>query len=165
MPGPPPKRDSERRRKNAKTIPTSTVDIAALTARPVEIPDCDASWEGITRQWWNSLARSGQSVFWEPSDWSTAYLLAEAMDRELKPQPVVTRTGEDVSVEMMTLPIKGASLTALLKGFSALMVTEGDRRRLSIELERRRDAESLPEGVTSISQTRAARVNRASGTN
>jgi hypothetical protein len=34
------------------------------------------------------------------------------------------------------LPMKGASMAAYLKGFAALGMTEGDRRRMGIEIHR-----------------------------
>lgn len=161
--GPAPKRDAERRRRNAKTVPTTTVQIDDLIREPVEIPAVDESWHEIAKHWYESLARSGQSVFYEPSDWATAVVLAEALHRELSPQPFVVGQGEFATVEMHTLPIKGSSLTALLKGMTALMVTEGDRRRLSIELERKRatdEATAALAGASSISAQRDKRFSR-----
>jgi hypothetical protein len=92
-------------------------------------------------------------------------VLAEALDRELSPQPFVVGQGEFATVEMHTLPIKGASLTSLLKGMTSLMVAEGDRRRLSIELERKRgldEAAAVAAGASSISQKRQSRLGGGS---
>jgi hypothetical protein len=95
----------------------------------------DEHWHPVATQWYESLNLSGQRIYYQPSDWATAYLLAESISRDLKPQVVGIHpeTGEAV---MAVIPLKGASLGAYLKGFTALMVTEGDRRRLQIELER-----------------------------
>lgn len=162
MSGPPPKRDAERRRRNKKAVETTTVDLAELASQPVDVPVAPEEWHPIASQWFDSLARSGQAVFYEPSDWATALMLGEALSRELNPQPLVIQGIEGATVEMHELPIKGASLNAILKGMTALMVTEGDRRRLSIELERKRDREAaLPEGVASIAQGRRERLAKA----
>lgn len=161
--GPAPKRDAERRRTNEKALPTTTVDIAALAKEEVTIPEANGDWHPVAINWYESLPRSGQAVFYEPSDWATAYVLAETLSRELSPQPVMStdpQTGE-VTIEWIKMPIKGASLTAILKGMTALMVTEGDRRRLSIELERKRDldeAAAVAAGASSISQQRQRRL-------
>ncbi|MEX2408861.1 MAG: hypothetical protein WD489_07120 [Rhodovibrionaceae bacterium] len=79
------------------------------------------------------MKKSGQSRFYEESDWATAYLLAEAISRELKPQPIGNT--EDGEVVYASLPPKGASLAAWLKAMSSLLVTEGDRRRARLELQ------------------------------
>ena len=163
MSGPPPKRDAERRRRNPKAVPTTTVDLETLITQPVEIPEADGGWHPVAAQWYESLARSGQAIFYEPSDWATAYTLAETLSRELNPQfisYVDKETGETMA-EWVTMPIKGASLNAILKGMTALMVTEGDRRRLSIELERKRGADAAAAalaGVASISDKRQQRL-------
>ena len=151
MPGPPPKRSSQRRRVNKPEVP---VDSAAGAAK-VTAPAPSEEWHSVARSWFESLAASGQSKFYEPSDWATAYLLAESMSRELSPQPITVGRGDDAHVEMVALPPKGASLAAWLKAMTALMVTEGDRRRLRLELVRQQPAES--EGAADVSELEAAR--------
>jgi hypothetical protein len=129
--GPVPKRESQRRRQNEPEVPVEKADGAA----EVPLPRPNPKWHPIAKRWFESLARSGQSAFYEPSDWATAELIAESMSRDLKPQVVGIKeeTGEPV---MATIPLKGASLAAYLKAFSVLLVTEGDRRRARLELER-----------------------------
>jgi hypothetical protein len=99
-----------------------------------QIP-ADENWHPVALQWYESLATSGQRIYYQPSDWATAYMLAESLSRDFKPQfvGVNEETGEPI---FQAIPLKGASLGAYLKGFSALMATEGDRRRLQLELER-----------------------------
>lgn len=164
MPGPPPKRDAERRRRNGKAVETTSVDIAQLVKLEVEVPVASDDWHEIAIAMYESLSRSGQCIFYEPSDWMAAYVLCEQLSRALKPVPMI---GEDGAVildgngepMMRTIPMPGAAMNAFLKGLASLMVTEGDRRRLSIELERRRgEVETAPEGVASISQHRKRRL-------
>lgn len=97
--------------------------------------EADESWHPVARQWYESLAHSGQKIYYQPSDWAIAYLLAESLSLDMKPQVVGVNeeTGEPV---LARIPLKGASLAAYLKGFTALLATEGDRRRMQIELER-----------------------------
>jgi hypothetical protein len=103
-------------------------------ARSGQIPG-DESWHPVAKHWYDSLPESGQSIYYQPSDWAIAYLLAESLSRDFKPQFVGMNeeTGEPI---IESIPLKGASLGAYLKGFTALLATEGDRRRMQIELER-----------------------------
>jgi hypothetical protein len=96
--------------------------------------EADENWHPIAQMWYESLAHSGQKIFYQPSDWAVAFLLAESISRDLKPQFVGISETDGPIYE--TIPLKGASLAAYLKGFTALMATEGDRRRMQIELER-----------------------------
>jgi len=159
--GPVPKKDAERRRRNKATdggdsIEVQIVNLDEVLAGEVEIPAADSKWHPIARQFYDSLASSGQAIWLEPSDWSVAYILAESLSRDLNPQPIGINeeTGKPV---MATVPLKGSSLSAYLKAFSALLVTEGDRRRLRIELERQKRIDEAAEGgkVVDIVQARA----------
>lgn len=114
MPGV-PKREDQRRRRNKPTTPVTK----ARGAANVPIPAADADWHPIAAAWYASLPVSGQSVFYEPSDWATAHFVAEGMSRNL--------TGGRFSADLFR---------SVLAGASSLMVTEGDRRRLRIELDR-----------------------------
>lgn len=127
-PGPVPNRSDQRRRRNAPEVPIDT----APAAEDVEAPEPDKSWHPIARRWYLSLADSGQSHWYEPSDWALAYLIAESMSRDLKPQVVgVSIDGKAVKA---TIPLRGTSMSSYLKAMTSLLVTEGDRRRLRIEL-------------------------------
>ena len=128
--GPVPKRSDQRRRTNQ---PENGELTKGKAAEVVEVPEPDPEWHPVARMWFESLAKSGQSHWYEPSDWASAYLLAESMSLELKPQPVVGKDGE---VQMLRFPPKGASLAAWRAGMAALLVTEADRRRALVELER-----------------------------
>lgn len=48
------------------------------------IPTADPNWKPKARSWYNSLALSGQSEFYEPCDWATAVAAADAYDVFLK---------------------------------------------------------------------------------
>lgn len=97
-------------------------------------PSAKRSWHPTAKKWYEALTTSGQAQFYEPSDWATAYLVAENMSRDLRPRVVgVTKEGQAVTA---SVPITGASLAAYLKAMSSLCVTEGDRRRARMELER-----------------------------
>jgi hypothetical protein len=180
MPGPIPKRTEERRRRNKPDRPVDRVaidgDIDDLFGdgtpdpglenriaaddedllEPAEKPDADEDWHPLVVELYESLSKSGQKIFYEPSDWAVARLLCESMSRDLKPQWINVGTAEAPEMKQQELPLKGANLSAYLKGFAVLGMTEGDRRRMSIELTRKTHLQTggLPEGVTDINAAR-----------
>ena len=131
------------------------MNVDELLVGEVEVPEPDESWHPIARQIYDSVLRSGQVIWMEPSDWSVLYLMCESISRDLNPQVVgITEDGEVVRAE---IPLKGASLNAYNKTMAALMMLEGERRRLRIELERKRRIDEAAEGgnVVDIVQKRA----------
>jgi hypothetical protein len=50
------------------------------TREGIPIPEPDADWKAPARSWFNSLKLSGQSAFYEASDWATAVAAARAYD-------------------------------------------------------------------------------------
>ena len=145
--GPIPKRSDQRRRTNAPARPVKK----AAKGKGAERPPTNPKWHSIAKRWYMSLERSGQSAFYEPSDWSLAELLAEAMSRDLQ-----------ATVDGVVQPISGASLASLMKGMTLLLVTEGDRRRLQIELGKPEPAADQ-QGATNVSNLDAWR-SRTDGT-
>lgn len=177
--GPLPKRTEERRRRNKPDRPVDRVAVggdiddlfgdeiadpavenriaAPLAGGPVPIPEANPEWHEVAVRIYESLPVSGQSIFFEPSDWASAYLICESISRDLSPQKVnVASHGEPPEYEEIVQPMKGANLAAYLKGLSGLGMTEGDRRRMSIELTRvdKKLVGDLPEGVTDIATAR-----------
>lgn len=148
--GPAPKRSEQRRRRNK---PVTEERVGGVTkvegAVGVEAPAPDENWHPIAKRWYASLAESGQRVFYEPSDWATAYLMAESISRDFQPQVVGVTDGGEPIREL--IPLKGANLSAYLRAMTALLVTEGDRRRAAVELQRgSSDGDDQPAGVTDI---------------
>lgn len=167
-PGPVPKKDAERRRRNKNEatgkshIPAEVVNVDDLLVGEVEIPRPDESWHPIARQVYDAQVKSGQVIWMEPSDWAMLYLLCESISRDLNPQVVgITEEGDIVKD---VIPLKGASLSSYLKAFEALLMAEGGRRRLRIELERQRRIDAAAEGVgvvVDIVQRRADALREA----
>lgn len=114
--GPVPKRTEQRRRRNKPEVAVERAEGAPA----VPVPSADPEWHEIARDWFESLARSGQSRWYEPSDWATARYVAEAMSRNLS-------AGSKFSAVLFA---------SVLSGMSTLLATEGDRRRMRLELER-----------------------------
>lgn len=110
--GRPPKRESQRRRRN-KVEPSDH----ATSDGVVRGPDLEGEHSPIAHRWWQALRRSGQAQFFEPSDWAQAELVVTAIDSfAAKPSAMMLQTIDKMS--------------------GSLLVTEGDRRRVRLELER-----------------------------
>jgi hypothetical protein len=116
MPGPVPKRSDQRRRTNK---PEGGITRAPSLAAAVPVPPAEPDWHPMARGWYESLAESGQAVFYQPSDWQTARVWAELLSRQLF-------TGR-TSAQM---------IAAWSAAATELLTTEGARRRARLELER-----------------------------
>lgn len=129
--GPAGKRPEEKRRRNKD----DSVQVEGTATSNVEAPPAQSDWHPIAKAWYAALADSGQSEFYEPSDWAMALMVAESISRDLNPQVVAVpeKTGEPVFEKV---PMKGASLSAYLKAMTDLMVSEAARRRAGIALKR-----------------------------
>lgn len=113
--GPVPKRESQRRRRNKPERPVTH----AATNVDVKIPEPHHEWHPMATGFYEALRSSGQSQFYTAADWHAAHLCASLMSR------------------VYSDPEAGASVVREIRGlFSQLLVTEGDRRRVSVELER-----------------------------
>lgn len=114
--GPAPKRSTQRRRTNdADKVETAVVDEAKVYGDALEGEHSDQA-----SRFWEALRRSGQAQFYEASDWAAAELQVLAIDQFVnKPSAML--------------------LSAIQSGNAALLVTEGDRRRMRLELERAPD--------------------------
>ena len=114
MPGPAPKRSEVRRRRNKQDIDRVQV------AGPVEAPDLgieDA--HPLAVDLYEALKQSGQARWYEPSDWARARLLVWSLSKML-----------DAGRPSAML------LAALQKDMDALLVSEAERRRVRMEIER-----------------------------
>ncbi len=116
MPGPVPNRESDLARPRER----KDGDVQSVTKgemRPVKIPNADREWHPIARRLWDSLKTSGQADFYQNSDWAFAYSLCE-----------------DLSVYKKSGNRSGQMLQTIYSSFERLLVAEGDRRRVRIEL-------------------------------
>ena len=123
--GPIPKRDEERVRRNVPENPTVTVQAIGT----VEIPELgDMSYEGETHplvvEMYESIKKSAAVKYYEATDWQFARLTLYTLNQEL------------ISARHLGKPIGAMKLTAITTMLSALLLTEGDRRRARLEIER-----------------------------
>lgn len=134
--GPVPKRSSERRRRNKpESAPTTT----AAPGKKIRPPAADRTWHRLARYWYESLSKSGQSQFYEPSDWATARVWAELLSRQL-------HSGR-VSAQMVA---------AWSSAATELLTTEGARRRMRLELQNPNGEDGPSAGVTALDDYRDA---------
>lgn len=114
--GPVRKRSDQRVRRNKDAVETEKV--TAIGAVPVP----DLGFEDphpIVRDLYNSLRHSAQSKYYEPSDWQYARTALHFLDGLLRsPKP------------------NGQLLTTVNSMLTGLLVSEGDRRRVQLEIER-----------------------------
>lgn len=131
MPGPIPKRSDQRRRRNKPPGPDLVKPQGGVSVR---VPRVSSSWHPLMKDWFRSLKDSGQAAFYEPSDWQTARLLAEVLSQELN-------RGE---------PLRAAMLAEFNRAAASLMTTEGERRRLRIELQREMETDVEVDATVSM---------------
>ncbi|MGW3113522.1 phage terminase small subunit [Streptomyces sp. NPDC001091] len=91
--------------------------VARGVARTTKIPNVDRNWHPIAKRLWDSLKESGQAGFYQQSDWALAYSLSE-----------------DLSYYKKSGRRSGQMLQTIYSAFERLLVVEGDRRRVRIEL-------------------------------
>ncbi|MGP3686232.1 phage terminase small subunit [Streptomyces sp. IBSNAI002] len=89
----------------------------ARRCRPTKIPNADRTWHPIAKRLWDSLKESGQADFYQASDWALAYSLCE-----------------DLSFYKKSGKRSGQMLQTIYSAFERLLVAEGDRRRVRVEL-------------------------------
>lgn len=156
MRGPIPKRSEDRIRRNK---PAAAEGITHGVARKATKPAADKNWHPIAKRLYTSLGKSGQSDFYQSSDWALAHSICDDLSRYKKAEDAAeaaaARADEWYSLspeerKERGLPDKpphvpkGGSamkLGSIYEALSRLMVTEGDRRRLRLELQ----PESEPE--------------------
>lgn len=136
--GPVPKLSAERRRRNA--MPGEmTVEVDGAVKVPRIAPTYLRYLHPVARDWYKSLAASGQTVRYEPSDWQLAIATALLMSNVLRSEP------------------NGSAMNALLGYMKELNVTDPARRRAGIEIQRvveGRESEPPPAKVSAMDDYR-----------
>lgn len=115
MPGPIPKRSDERIRRNKVEGLEKVTAIGAVRRPPLDMPDAHP----VTRELYISLSDSAQSRFYEPSDWMYAKFAMHFVDNILKQ----SRPSAQLLASVQTM-------------LADLLVSEGARRRVRLEVER-----------------------------
>ncbi|MFH8414367.1 hypothetical protein ACH4B9_14635 [Streptomyces collinus] len=100
--------------------------------RPVRIPRADPDWHPIAKELYDSLKKSGQADFYQQSDWAYAKALIDDLSHYKK-------SGKRSAQMAQTI----------YSALGNLLVTEGDRRRVRIELQEP-EPEETPAAVLAI---------------
>jgi len=127
--GPIPKRSDERIRRNKPDVPVEKLDAIGI----VQVPELgiDDPHPFIV-DFYESLKDSAQSRYYEPSDWQYARWLMYAMNDYI--------SGRKPSAVMFQ---------SINTALSDLLITEGERRRVRLEIERGQSGQEDAQ-VTSI---------------
>jgi hypothetical protein len=119
--GPVPNRSDQRVRRNKPEVPIETV--VAIGNVPVpRLNLCDP--HPLVVDLYESLRHSAQSKYYEPSDWQYARVCLHFADQLLKS----SRPSAQLLVTVNQM-------------LSSLLVSEGDRRRVRMEVERNQDTD------------------------
>lgn len=135
--GPVPNRSDDLSRPRERRGGEHAKPITKGVSRAASIPDHDPDWHPIAIQLWLALIESGQSDFYESSDWAFAFSVCD-----------------DLSYYKNGVKRSGQMLQSIYSAMERLLVTEGDRRRVSIELQDPPD-ESNSASVTAINDYKA----------
>lgn len=131
--GPLPKRQSESAGHRAKRQIADSVSLDAAVVAP---PLPEGPYHPQAVAWYDSLSSSGQSRYFEPSDWQWAIILTVMLDDLLTSTRRSTEMFKAIGAEM-----------------DKLGNTENARRRMRVEVTRPRDNEP-----SSVAKTEAARA-------
>lgn len=122
MPGVPgkgggiPKRSDQRVRRNKDVVEIDTISMQG----EVEVPELGIdNPHPIIEDFWDSLPVSGQTQYWEPSDWQFARVALHFLNAQIK----ASRPS-------------GQILATVNSMLTDMLVSEGARRRVRMEVER-----------------------------
>lgn len=118
--GPIPNRSDDLSPSGARNRRSPGQEVTKGVARPVEVPhlpEISEDWHQLAKTMFASVANSGQADYYQSGDYAVLWLLCDEINYHL--------TSGKRSAER---------LQAILSGLGSLMVTEGDRRRLRLEL-------------------------------
>ena len=107
-------------------------------ALPTKVPHADSEWHPIARKLWDGVKASGQTAFYQQSDWAVLYSLCDDLSQYKKSSK---RSSQMAQV--------------IYSALGNLLVTEGDRRRARIELSEP-EPEVKPASVTAIEDYKRA---------
>ena len=119
MSGPVPRREEElarpRERKGGDQVPVTHGQMRPITWN---VP-ADENWHPIAKMLYESVVSSGQSDFYQDSDYAMLYSICE-----------------DLSVYKNAGKRSGQLLQSIMSALTSLLLTEGERRRVRIELQK-----------------------------
>ena len=92
----------------------------------------DPNWHDIAKKIYEAVANSGQSDFYQDSDWAVLYSICEDISYYKTPRYYTDKkTGEQYEGKR-----SGQMLQSIMSSLQSLLLTEGDRRRVRLELQK-----------------------------
>jgi hypothetical protein len=144
----------------------------------VEAPyEADPNWHPQAISLYESVQRSGQAEFYAESDWVKLYMVCDQLSLNLKPSFVgFADDWKTMDVEVVikgvpqteqrlvkyqrpisgVVPMNGATLNAIQSLMTSLGISEGDRRRMSMELVRTKKGKGAEEEAAAQARADAA---------
>ena len=141
VPGPPPNRTenlSRERDANRNDRPPVTKGLM----REAVIPEPNERWHPISRMMWAAAKNSGMLDFYQQTDWAMLYSLMDDLS-EMKHR------------RMKYGKVNAQEMAAIYSSLSNLGFTEGDRRRMRIELERPEEDAGPDAAVVALDEYKA----------
>lgn len=141
--GPIPKRSNQGHRITRAKKAKAGVKKVVVKDGIIKPPPADSEWHPIAKGLYQSVKDSKYTIYYEPSDW---ILLYDACD------------------ELSAYKYSSGGRSAMMRGalnqmLSTLLLTEGDRRRAAIEIERDTKAEPVEsEGIVAMRDFLAKRA-------
>lgn len=156
------------RRKSRQKALDAAITVGSIKV-DVEAPyEPDERWHPIATTLYEAVQHSGQAEFYAESDWTKLYLLCDQLSANLQPQfvgfakqaEVVMVNGKEEIVFNQkpiagTVPMNGATLNAIQAVMTSLGISEGDRRRMNMEL-RKGGAEDGEDAAAKAAREEAA---------
>lgn len=139
--GPIPKRSTEGHRITQARKFEHGVEPVNVIAEKVEPPEPDPNWHPIAAKLWESVKQSTFTRYYEPSDWIVLYSACDDLSNYKKQE--------------RRSPTMLAAVNTML---TSLLLTEGDRRRVQIEINRIDESEAESAGVTALQAWAKARA-------
>lgn len=112
----------------------------------VTIPEPDPDWHHIARYLWDGMLESGAARFYESSDWAVLFSLCD-----------------DITYYKRCERRSGQMLSSINSMMTSLLCTEGDRRRVGIELQKDKEEKVESEGIASMRDFLARKLEEQGG--
>ena len=122
MPGPIPMRSDDLARPEYDANRKGNIQLKKGKSIPSEPKAADPEWETLASEVYTSMMNSGMSAFFEASDWAMLYLLCDHLSDLRK---TYKETGRLPAIIFQTV----------MRELNSLGMSEGERRRMRIELE------------------------------
>lgn len=139
--GPIPKRSTEGHRTTQARKLEHGVEPINVVADKVKPPKPDSNWHPIAKKLWKAVEDSTFTRYYEPSDWVVLYSACDDLS--------------NYKFQERRSPTMLAAVNTML---TSLLLTEGDRRRVQIEINRVDESEAESAGVVAIQAWAKARA-------